>query len=122
RMSARLDVLALGRPMAVNLGVGYKRTVSAVLVVVAILVSVSTALVCPGTFFGLLFASLAHALTGSALPRPLLPAAVVRALLRLVGGQTVLERLFAFDTALSVIIEFVGGIAFIAFIIRRGAR
>lgn len=122
RLSARLDVLALGRPMAINLGVDYKRTVSAVLVVVAILVSVSTALVGPVTFFGLLVASLAHVLVGSARHRHLVPAAVLLAVICLVGGQTILERLFAFDTALSVIIEFVGGIAFIAFIIRRGAR
>ena len=122
RLSARLDVLALGRPMAVNLGVDYKRTVSAVLVVVAILVSVSTALVGPVTFFGLLVASLAHVLIGSSRHRYLLPTAVLLAIICLVGGQTVLERLFAFDTALSVIIEFVGGIAFIVFIIRRGAR
>ena len=122
RLSPRLDVLALGRPMAVNLGVDYKRTVSAVLVVVAILVSVSTALVGPVTFFGLLVASLAHVLVGSSRHAHVLPAAVLLAVICLVGGQTVLERLFAFDTALSVIIEFVGGIAFIAFIIRRGAR
>jgi iron complex transport system permease protein len=114
RLSPRLDVLALGRPMAVNLGVDYKRTVSAVLVVVAILG--------PVTFFGLLVASLAHVLVGSARHRHLVPAAVLLAVICLVGGQTILERLFAFDTALSVIIEFVGGIAFIAFIIRRGAR
>ena len=89
---------------------------------VAILVSVSTALVGPVTFFGLLVASLAHVLVGSARHRHLVPAAVLLAVICLVGGQTILERLFAFDTALSVIIEFVGGIAFIAFIIRRGAR
>lgn len=122
RMSSRLDVLSLGRPMAVNLGVDYKRTVSAVLVVVAILVSVSTALVGPVTFFGLLVASLAHALVGSARHRHLVPTAILLAIICLVGGQTILERLFAFDTALSVIIEFVGGIAFIVFIIRKGAR
>jgi iron complex transport system permease protein len=61
-------------------------------------------------------------LVGSARHRHLVPAAVLLAVICLVGGQTILERLFAFDTALSVIIEFVGGIAFIAFIIRRGAR
>lgn len=122
RVTNRLDVLALGRPMAVNLGLDYRRTVSAVLAMVAILVSVSTALVGPVTFFGLLVANLAHVLVGSSRHRHLLPAAVLLAVICLIGGQAILERVFAFDTALSVIIEFVGGIAFILFVIRRGAR
>jgi iron complex transport system permease protein len=39
-----------------------------------------------------------------------------------VGGQTLLERVFAFDTALSIIIEFLGGLVFIVLVLRRSAR
>jgi iron complex transport system permease protein len=92
------------------------------LMLVSILVAVSTALVGPITFFGLLVASLAHSLVGTSRHRHVLPAAALLAIICLVGGQTVLERLFAFDTALSIIIEFLGGIVFIILVLRRAAR
>lgn len=122
RLLHTFDVLSLGRPQAINLGVNYKTTVVTILVMVSVLVAVSTALVGPITFFGLLVASLAHGLVGNSRHKYILPAAVLLAVICLVGGQTVLERLFAFDTALSIIIEFLGGIVFIVLILRRAAR
>jgi len=89
---------------------------------VAVLVSVSTALVGPVTFFGLLVATLAHSLVSNSKHRYVLPAAILLGIIALVGGQTLLERVFAFDTALSIIIEFLGGIVFIALVLRRSAR
>lgn len=93
-----------------------------ILLLVSVLVSVSTALVGPITFFGLLVASLAHALVGNSRHRFVLPAAALLAVICLVGGQTILERLFEFDTALSIIIEFLGGVVFIILVLRRTAR
>ncbi len=122
RMMHVYDVLTLGRAHAINLGVDYKRTVAVILVLVSILVSVSTALVGPVTFFGLLVVTLAHSLVGNSLHRYVLPASVLLGIIALVGGQTLLERVFAFDTALSIIIEFLGGIVFIALVLRRSAR
>ena len=116
------DVLSLGRAQAINLGVDYKRTTVIILILVSILVAISTALVGPITFFGLLVASLAHSLIGNSKHRYVLPAAVLLAVICLVGGQTLLERVFAFDTALSIIIEFLGGIVFIILVLRRAAR
>lgn len=122
RMGHSYDVLSLGRAQAINLGVDYKRTVVVILTLVSILVAVSTALVGPITFFGLLVVSLAHSLVGTSRHRFVLPAAVLLAIICLVGGQTVLERVFAFDTALSIIIEFLGGTVFILLVLRRAAR
>lgn len=122
RLMHTYDVLMLGRPMAITLGLPYKRLVTLILILVAVLVSVSTALVGPVTFFGLLVVSLAHALVGNSKHHYVLPTAILLAILCLVGGQVILERVFAFDTALSIIIEFVGGLAFIFLILRRGAR
>ena len=122
RLLHSFDVLSLGRAQAINLGVPYKRTVVTILVIIAVLVSISTALVGPVTFFGLLVATLAHSLVGTSKHRYILPAAVMLAIVCLVGGQTLLERLFAFDTALSIIIEFLGGIVFIALVLRGSAR
>jgi iron complex transport system permease protein len=122
RLGHTLDVLTLGRAQAINLGVDYKRTVVTILMLVAVLVAVSTALVGPITFFGLLVATLAHSLVGTSRHAYVLPAAVLLAITCLVGGQTILERLFAFDTALSIIIEFLGGIVFIILVLRKAAR
>ncbi|WP_294928365.1 iron chelate uptake ABC transporter family permease subunit [uncultured Paracoccus sp.] len=122
RMGHCFDVLSLGRAQAISLGVNYRRAVIAILMIVSVLVAVSTALVGPVTFFGLLVASLAHGLVGNSRHRYVLPAAVLLAVICLVGGQTLMERVFAFDTALSIIIEFVGGITFIILVIRGAAR
>ncbi len=118
----RLDVLLLGREPAIGLGVDHVRTVSLVLVVVAVMVSVSTALVGPILFFGLLVAHLAYILVPTYRHAVVLPAAFLLALIGLVGGQTILERGFGYDTALSVIIEFAGGIVFLFLILRRPSR
>jgi iron complex transport system permease protein len=122
RMIPVFDVLTLGRANAINLGVNYKRTITAMLIMVSVLVAVSTALVGPVTFFGLLVASLAHSLVGNSKHKYVLPTAVLLAVICLVGGQTVLERIFEFDTALSIIIEFLGGIVFIFLVLRRAGR
>jgi iron complex transport system permease protein len=116
------DVLALGRETSVNLGVNHNRMVTVVLMMVAVLVSVSTALVGPVTFFGLLVANLAYQLAGTHKHRFVLPVAALLAVICLVGGQLILEQIFAFDTALSIVIEFVGGIVFLALLIRGVAR
>ena len=122
RFMHAFDVLDLGRAHAINLGVPYKGTVSVILILVSILVSVSTALVGPVTFFGLLVATLAHSLIGNSKHRFVLPAAILLGIIALVGGQTLLERVFAFDTALSIIIEFLGGLVFLFLVLRRSAR
>ncbi|HEV7290737.1 MAG TPA: iron chelate uptake ABC transporter family permease subunit, partial [Devosia sp.] len=122
RMVNVFDVLNLGRANAINLGVDYKRTITIMLIMISVLVAISTALVGPVTFFGLLVASLAHSLVGSSHHKYVLPAAALLAVTCLVGGQTLLERVFAFDTALSIIIEFLGGIVFIILVLRRAAR
>ena len=122
RMLHVFDVLTLGREASVNLGVEYKRTINIILILVTILVSVSTALVGPVTFFGLLVANLAYMIAGTARHRVVLPVAVLLAILCLVGGQVILERVFAFNTALSVIIEFLGGLVFIILLVRGNAR
>ena len=117
-----LDVLALGRDHALALGVDHRRLVLRALTGCALLVSVSTALVGPITFFGLLVANLAYAVAGSHRHAYVLPAASLLAIITLVGGQTILEHVFGMDTVLSVIIEFVGGIVFIMLLIRGGKK
>jgi iron complex transport system permease protein len=120
RQRHQLDVLALGRDLAINVGVDHRRTVMGVLVVCSLLVAVSTALVGPVTFFGLLVVSLGYQFCRGYSHRWLLPMVSLLGIVALVGGQLVLERVFGFDTALSVIIEFTGGILFL-FLLLKGA-
>ncbi|WP_211221821.1 iron chelate uptake ABC transporter family permease subunit [Granulicoccus phenolivorans] len=120
--SDELDVLALGRELATMLGVNYRRTVLIGLVGMAVLVSVSTALVGPITFFGLIVANLAYQLAGTHRHRYVLPVAALLSIITLVGAQAVLEHLFGMGTVLSVIIEFVGGIVFIVLLLRNGRQ
>ena len=122
RMHRTLDILTLGRDMAINLGVNYRRAIVTVLIMVTMLVAISTALVGPITFFGLLVANLAYMLIGSPYHRFVLPAAAIMAMIALVGGQTILERVFAFNSSLSIVIEFVGGIMFLALLLRGNVR
>ena len=116
------DVLSLGRDQAINLGVDYRAEVTKLMVSIALLVSVSTALVGPVTFFGLLVANLAYQLAPSYRHRDVLPMAAMIAGITLIGGQTVLERVLGFDTALSIVVEFLGGIVFIALLLKGSRR
>lgn len=118
----KLDVIALGREHAISLGVDYRRVVNQSLVIIAILVSVSTALVGPITFLGLLVANLARQITGTFRHWVAVPAAMLIAVITLVGGQFILEQVFSLNTALSVIINFVGGVYFIALLIRESRK
>ena len=122
RLLPDLDVILTGRETAIALGVSHKRVVTLTLFVVTILVSVATALVGPVTFFGLLVANLAYMIMPDGRHRVVLPAAVLLAAITLVGGQTVLERVFSFGTALSIIVEFAGGIFFIFLLLRGNLR
>lgn len=122
RLLPRLDVLLLGREAAIGLGVDHRRNVFLVIALVSILGSVSTAVVGPITFLGLLVANLAYLLVPSHRHAHVLPAAACLAVIALVGGQLVLERLFALDAVLPVMIEFVGGIVLIGLLVRTGRQ
>ncbi|QIL82070.1 iron chelate uptake ABC transporter family permease subunit [Diaphorobacter sp. HDW4A] len=116
-----LDVLALGRDAAINLGVDYRRAVLQLLVVVCAMVALSTALVGPVTFFGLLVANMAYQWMGTRRHVWVLPAVVLWGVIMLLGGQVILERVMGFNSAISVAVEFVGGLVFI-FLLMRGGK
>jgi len=122
RMTHVLDALVLGREIAVNVGVDYERAVVVLLGMVTALVAISTALVGPITFFGLLVAHLASMAMGTYRHRLVLPAASAISAIALVGGQALLEHVFAFTTSLSIIVEFLGGVVFLCLLIRGRAR
>jgi len=113
RFTSFLDVLSLGRDHAVNLGVSYDSIVKKMLVIVAVFISISTALVGPLTFLGLIVANLAYQAFKTYKHTILISGAVLISIISIVGGQWIVERVFAFSTTLSVIINFIGGVYFI---------
>nr|WP_226898378.1 iron chelate uptake ABC transporter family permease subunit [Mangrovicoccus algicola] len=113
RLAPAMDVIGLGRDSAVGLGLRYDRLCTLALLLVAALVAVSTALVGPVSFLGLLVSALAHELMKTPRHALLLPAAALIAGLILVIGQGVFERILGLQSTLSVIIEFAGGLLFL---------
>jgi iron complex transport system permease protein len=118
RHNASMDVLSLGRDTAVNLGINYDSLVKGMLVLAAVLIAVATALVGPITFFGLIVANLSYQFFKSYKHSVLLAGAIIISVIALVGGQWVVERVFTFNTTLSVIINFIGGVYFIYLLLK----
>ncbi|GAB1361020.1 iron chelate uptake ABC transporter family permease subunit [Rhodobacter sp.] len=121
-LSPRLDVLALGRPAAVSLGLAHDRLVLLVLALVAVLVAVATALVGPMAFLGLIVAALARPLAGSDRHRDVLFAAMLLAGLMLIGGQTLFERVLGQHSTLPAVVEFAGGLVFLGLLLKGRLR
>ncbi|CNL60646.1 putative iron transport permease [Yersinia aldovae] len=119
RMRHCLDIIALGRSTAINLGVAYQKKITTILLLVSLLVAISTALVGPLTFLGLLVANLAYQVVGSFRHQYLLPGVFLLGAITLVGGQLILERLLNMSGTLSVVIEFIGGALFIYLLIKK---
>lgn len=120
-LGSRLDVMLLGRDPAIALGVNHRRVTIVVLVVVSFLVSASTALIGPVMFFGLIVANAAYALLGTTLHRFTLPVASLLGVIALAGGEMVLSNV-GVESALSIVIEFVGGLLFLFLLLTNRAR
>ena len=122
RLVDRLDVMALGRDLATELGVDHRRTSTQVMILVAVLVAVPTALVGPVTFLGLLVANLAYEVVGTFRHRVTIPAAALLGISTLVGAQLLIEELLGFATRASIVISFVGGVLFLLLVLREAGR
>ena len=117
-----LDVVALGRDVATGLGVAYRKEVVLILVTVAVLISISATMVGPMTFFGFLVATIAYQFTREDRHAETLPLAIGVALVTLLGATFVLKHVFAAAGLVTVIIEFAGGLLFLAILLRKGLR
>ncbi|QQA45008.1 iron chelate uptake ABC transporter family permease subunit [Pelagovum pacificum] len=118
----RLDVISLGRDKSLSLGLDYDREARRLLAAIALLVSVSTALVGPVVFFGLLAAAIARQVAGTYRHAVLLPVSALIASTLLVGSQTLFERILGLQTSVAVVIEALGGLTFLYLIFRRSVR
>lgn len=113
-----LDVLALGKDAAINLGVPYDYVVKRLLIIVAILISIATALIGPITFLGLLVVNVTYEFLKTYRHSYIIPASIFISVIALIGGQFIVEKIFTFQTTVSVIINFIGGVYFIYLLLK----
>lgn len=114
----KLDVMSLGRDQAINLGIDYDKLTKKILLIVTALVAVSTALVGPITFLGILVVNLTYQMFNTFKHSIMLIGSSLISIVALVSGQVLVERLFTFNTTISIIINFIGGIYFIYLLLR----
>lgn len=118
----KLDVLALGKEMVINLGLKYHFYIYLLLGLTAALVAISTALVGPLAFFGLLVCHIGYFLFPTYQHHILIPAISMIAAITLIGSQFILEQFFNFSTPLATIVEFMGGMTFLLLILKGKLR
>jgi iron complex transport system permease protein len=118
--SSRLNVMALGRETAINLGLDHQRQTRIVLLLVSVLMAVSTSMVGPMTFLGFLVAMLAYQFADTHDHRHVFPVAWLTGFVVLSGAYFVLKNVFYAAGAVGVVIEVVGGGFFLIHILRKG--
>jgi len=119
-MAGPLNLVSLGESIATNLGVNYKRVVIQVLALVSVLMAVSTSLVGPMTFLGFLVATLTYQACDTYDHRRLLPMSIVMCYAVLTGAYFIMNNFFHAQGVVSVVIELVGGAAFLWVIMKKG--
>lgn len=118
--SKRLNILGLGREVAISLGLNHKRSLLGVLVLVSVLMSVSTALLGPITFLGFLAATLTYQLVPSYDHRYLFPVVILLSYAILASAYFLMYHVFHAQGVVTLIIEFAGGLTFLTILLKRG--
>ena len=114
----KINVISLGKDVATNLGLNHKKATFLSLIAVAILISISTALVGPMTFYGFLVATLTYELAKTYDHKYLLLMAILLAFVILSGSYFIMNHIFNANGVVSVLIELIGGIAFLMLIFK----
>ena len=117
----KLNAASLGRDTTTALGIRQGSGVIYPLILVSVLMSVSTALVGPLTFYGFLVAALAYQAAPTYDHRRVFPMALAIAFLVITGAYFFMYHVFSAQGVVSVIIEMFGGLAFLAIILKKGA-
>jgi iron complex transport system permease protein len=118
----RLNVMALGRDHALNLGLDYDKTSRILLILVVLALASATALAGPMMFLGLLVLNITLELFKTHQHYILLPGIILVSILSLVIGQFIVLHVLNFKTTLSVIINFVGGIYFFWILLKENKK
>ncbi|MCB6415693.1 iron chelate uptake ABC transporter family permease subunit [Faecalimonas umbilicata] len=117
RRSREYDVMQLGESNAKSLGIPYTRRVNSTLILIALAMAVTTALIGPLTFLGLLAVNIARELFRTYRHSILFFGSILVSVLFLVLGQGTVE-LIRYATPVTVLIDLVGGIYMIILILK----
>lgn len=118
--SKKLNVLSLGKDVSTALGVKHKLGVIFGLVLVSILMSISTALVGPLTFYGFLVATLTYQAVPTYDHRYIFPMSLAIGFLIITAAYFFMYHVFNAQGVVSIIIEMFGGIIFLIAMLRKG--
>ena len=113
-----LDVMALGKEQAINLGVNYDKVMKKLLIVVAVMTAMSTALVGPLTFLGLIVVNVTYQIVKSFKHKYIINTSILISICSIIVGLIFVERIFKFTTTLGVIINFIGGLYFLYLLLK----
>lgn len=119
RELALLDVLALGKEQAINLGVDYDRCIRRLLLGVTLCIAVATAMVGPVSFLGLIIANLSRQFLKTFRHTQLVLGAASMGMIVLVGGQLIVEHVYSYSVPVSVFITVGGGLYFLYLLLTR---
>lgn len=118
--SKKLNVLSLGKSASTSLGVNHQFGVIYTLVLVSVLMSISTSLVGPLTFYGFLVATMTYQAAPTYDHRYIFPMALAIGFLIITGSYFFMYHIFRAQGVVSVIIEMFGGIVFLIVMLRKG--
>lgn len=118
--SKKLNVLSLGKSASTSLGVNHQFGVIYTLILVSVLMSISTALVGPLTFYGFLVATMTYQAAPTYDHRYVFPMALAIGFLILTGSYFFMYHVFRAQGVVSIIIELFGGITFLIVLLRKG--
>ncbi|TCI22539.1 iron ABC transporter permease [Exiguobacterium sp. SL-10] len=117
--SNQLNIVALGKDVATSFGVNHRRSVIYTLILISLLMSVSTALIGPLTFFGFLVATLSYQVASTYDHKYVFPMAFALGFFVLTSAYFFMYHIFNAPSVVSVIIELFGGVIFLAVILRK---
>lgn len=116
----RLNLLGLGREVALSLGSSQRRDSILALLLVSVLMAVSTSLIGPMTFFGFLVAMLTYQLADTYDHRRMFALSGLVGFVVLGGAYVVLKHVFYAAGSVGIIVEIVGGTLFLIHLLRKG--
>lgn len=119
----QLDVIAMGRNQAINLGVDYDHAIRRLLFGVVLCIAVATATIGPVSFLGLIVANLSRQIMKTYQHTHLIVGASLLGMIALVGGQMVSQHVFHFTVPVSTFVTIGGGIYFLYLLLcKKGAN
>jgi len=115
----KLNVLSLGKDVATAFGVKYQLSIIYTLILVAVMMSISTALIGPLTFFGFLIATLSYQAAPTYDHRYVFPMSLAIGFCILTSAYFLMYHVFNSQAVVSIIIELFGGVIFLMVILRK---